>query len=248
MSTNAVQRVYYKAKEKAGIQTGQGIHALRHSFATHLLESGVDLTLISRLLGHAKLSTTAVYLHVTNRHLSDLPGPAIASAAFGVGRHLCATCPGFLAAPSHPEPPFESVAGGGQLSNRDARWTPNPVQVLRLPALCLPQLPQPALPQMPNAIQGGLAKSSPVGVATGSLFPSGLYPPPPAQSLDPSQRVESTKAARASVPGRLGDTAGVWSQRTGWESGLHPGAAYLGPATASPFSSSLPDRVGRDIR
>jgi len=75
MSADSAQQIFYKAKAKAGIRTGHGIHSLRHSFATHLLESGVDMTLISKLLGHTRLSTTAIYLHVTNRHLSDIKSP-----------------------------------------------------------------------------------------------------------------------------------------------------------------------------
>ncbi len=75
MSTSSAQQVFYNAKKKAGIQNGHGIHSLRHSFATHLLESGVDMAVISRLLGHTRLSTTAIYLHVTNRHLSNVTSP-----------------------------------------------------------------------------------------------------------------------------------------------------------------------------
>ena len=75
MSIDSAQQIFYKAKAKAGIQSGHGIHSLRHSFATHLLESGVDMSLIGRLLGHSNLSTTAIYLHVTNRHLSDIKNP-----------------------------------------------------------------------------------------------------------------------------------------------------------------------------
>ena len=69
MSRTALQLTFYRAKEKAGITHGHGIHCLRHSFATHLLEAGVDLTIIARLLGHRCLSTTSRYLHVTSKHV-----------------------------------------------------------------------------------------------------------------------------------------------------------------------------------
>ena len=58
------QRYYYAARDAAGITKKGGIHLLRHAFATHLLEAGVDLHSISKLLGHAHLSTTATYLRL----------------------------------------------------------------------------------------------------------------------------------------------------------------------------------------
>lgn len=58
------QRDYCLARGAAGITKVGGIHTLRHCFATHLLEAGVDLNSISKLLGHAHLSTTSRYLRM----------------------------------------------------------------------------------------------------------------------------------------------------------------------------------------
>jgi len=66
------QDIYYRALKKSGVPRKGGIHVLRHSFATHLIESGVEITLVQRLLGHASLLTTARYLHVTAQRLSEV--------------------------------------------------------------------------------------------------------------------------------------------------------------------------------
>ena len=75
ISCTAVQKAWMDAKQKAGVVRGSGIHTLRHSFATHLLEAGVDLVTIQRLLGHSCLSTTTRYLHITESRVSRLQSP-----------------------------------------------------------------------------------------------------------------------------------------------------------------------------
>lgn len=72
MSRASVQGAFRKAKGRAGItKTGVAIHTLRHSYATHLLEAGVNLRLIQRYLGHTRLETTMVYLHLTQKGHED---------------------------------------------------------------------------------------------------------------------------------------------------------------------------------
>jgi site-specific recombinase XerD len=71
ISTSTAQKIYSKVRRAAGISHGPGIHSLRHAFATHLLEAGVDVMTIRQWMGHSNLRTTAGYLHVaTNRRAS----------------------------------------------------------------------------------------------------------------------------------------------------------------------------------
>ena len=70
-----VQKLFEQARLRADIQKPATVHTLRHSFATHLLDSGVDITHIQRLLGHKNLETTTIYLHVTTRELARIRSP-----------------------------------------------------------------------------------------------------------------------------------------------------------------------------
>ena len=63
------------AVKLAGLDKRVSLHSLRHAFATHLLEQGVDIRLIQVLLGHKKLETTAMYSQVANRTLRDTHSP-----------------------------------------------------------------------------------------------------------------------------------------------------------------------------
>ena len=75
ITVSSVQRVYYRAKARAGIDKGRGIHTLRHCFASHLLSDGTDIYTLKRLLGHRSIKTTWRYCHVSQEDLLNTPNP-----------------------------------------------------------------------------------------------------------------------------------------------------------------------------
>jgi site-specific recombinase XerD len=75
MTTRQLNRVIHAAADAAGIGKRISMHTLRHSFATHLLESRVDIRLIQVLLGHKKLETTSMYTHVATEVLREVISP-----------------------------------------------------------------------------------------------------------------------------------------------------------------------------
>ena len=70
-----IQQIFSNAKNKAGIKKDVGIHSLRHSFATHLLDKGTDIKFIKDLLGHFNIKTTEIYLHVSKEKLVNIISP-----------------------------------------------------------------------------------------------------------------------------------------------------------------------------
>jgi integrase/recombinase XerD len=97
LHAGALQRGFAKRVRPLGLAKHVTLHTLRHSYATHLLEAGVDVVTLQRLLGHRDLSTTARYLHVQAEHWERLAGP--------LGS--------LLAVPGVPAPPWPTTGASG---------------------------------------------------------------------------------------------------------------------------------------
>lgn len=74
-SERSVQLILKKAMKKANITTKGSVHTLRHSYATHLIKSGVDVRVVQELLGHSDIRTTMIYTHITDVDKKSTPSP-----------------------------------------------------------------------------------------------------------------------------------------------------------------------------
>jgi len=75
LTTRNIQKIISSVKKRANIGKKATPHTLRHSFATHLLEQGIDIRTIQAMLGHASLSTTQVYTHISSDQLKKVRNP-----------------------------------------------------------------------------------------------------------------------------------------------------------------------------
>ncbi|HXG37195.1 MAG TPA: site-specific tyrosine recombinase/integron integrase [Bacteroidota bacterium] len=75
LSERTAEEVFKQATTRAGIRKPVSIHSLRHSYATHLLEAGVDIRYIQEILGHSNLKTTEIYTHVSKKQIAKVVNP-----------------------------------------------------------------------------------------------------------------------------------------------------------------------------
>jgi integrase/recombinase XerD len=120
LDSSSAQRFYYQAHDAAGLTKKGGIHTLRHCFATHLLEAGVDLHSISQWMGHNHLNTTARYLRMAS------PGYSAGADALSLLSQLRTSAPTPAPASAPPAPATRRPAA---MTARRKKPTPAPAAV-----------------------------------------------------------------------------------------------------------------------
>ncbi len=75
LTVRSAQKIFKNALGRAGVRKNASFHSLRHSFATHLLENGIDIRYVQELLGHKSITTTQIYTRVTGRSLRKVKSP-----------------------------------------------------------------------------------------------------------------------------------------------------------------------------
>lgn len=75
LAERTTQKIFENSLKRAGIKKDASFHSLRHSFATHLLENGIDVRYLQELLGHQNIRTTQIYTHVTNPNIRNIKSP-----------------------------------------------------------------------------------------------------------------------------------------------------------------------------
>jgi len=202
MTTRQLSRLFHQAAEAAGIKKAVTLHALRHSFATHLLERGTDIRIIQALLGHDKLETTARYTRVATGMIAGVESPldllsqprkkpkksperpAAGVAARGGAPSSVGGC-GYLPRPwggvaprqyrARQPRPAEGNVGHPALPHGGARRPCRALRGLRRYSHCLQQLPQPALPQVSGRRRQGMARRTRSRTAARRLFPPRVH-------------------------------------------------------------------------
>ena len=205
VTDGTVQRLCHRTATRAGLTKRITPHTLRHSFATHLLEAGVDLLSVQALLGHSHFNTTAKYLHVSMRRLHQLPHLLEGLRVTPVHPADVSSPPSRRASHDAGRLPAAEVGSGGRDPAarrgvpRQARRAPDrhaeagsarpgPLPHRRVGRACrgmprlrpnphrLQLLPQPPLSQVPGAHPRPLARTAGGTPAAGRVLPRRLHP------------------------------------------------------------------------